>query len=48
MRMVKNMLWMVSGVGVGIMANKYSKDVIRYMKKGKREASRAMKNMTSN
>ena len=48
MKMIKNMLWMISGVGVGIMANKYSKDVMKYMKKGKREASKAIKNMTNN
>ncbi len=37
MKMIKNMMWMMGGVGVGIMCSKYSKDIMKFMKKSKKE-----------
>lgn len=48
MKLFKNMLWMASGVGVGYMAKTYSKDIMKLMKKGKREMNKQIKNMESN
>ena len=48
MKMLKNMLWMAGGLGVGIAASMYSKDIKKLMKKGKRELNKTMKNMESN
>ena len=38
MKMMKNMLWMASGVGVGVTLAKYSKDIKKMMKKYKNDA----------
>ena len=48
MKMFKNLLWMVSGVGVGLAASMYSKDIKRLFKKGKKEMSKTIKNIESN
>ncbi len=40
MRAVKNMMWMVSGLGVGFLASKYSKDIKNIMKKTKKEINK--------
>jgi len=52
MKMVKNMLWMAGGVGVGMMASKYSKDIKKMMKKSTKEvtkmANQIQKDMKSN
>lgn len=40
MKYVSNMLWMASGVGVGMLASKYSKDIKKAMKKGKKEINK--------
>ena len=45
MRMFKNMMWMFSGVGVGFLASKYSKDISKLMKKGKKEIDKTINNM---
>lgn len=48
MKLVKNMLWMAGGVGVGYMAKTYSKDIMQLMKKGKKEMNKQIRNMESN
>ena len=45
MRLFKNMMWMASGVGVGFLASRYSKDIGKIMKKGKKEINKSMNNM---
>ncbi len=40
MKKLSNMLWMASGVGVGMLASKYSKDIKKAMKKGKKEINK--------
>lgn len=40
MKYLNNMLWMLGGVGVGVMTSKYSKDIKKAMKKGKKEVSK--------
>ncbi len=40
MKYINNMLWMAGGIGVGMMAQKYSKDIKKAMKKGKKEVSK--------
>ena len=46
--MMKNLLWMAGGVGVGMAASMYSKDIKRLMKKGKKELNKTLKNTESN
>ncbi len=48
MKMMKNMLWMASGIGVGMITYKYSKDIKKMMKKGKKEVSKVMNNQMKN
>lgn len=48
MKLLKNMLWMASGVGVGYMASMYSKDIKNMMKIKKRQINKQIKNMDSN
>ena len=33
---MKNMMYMLSGVGVGLLASKYGKDIMKVMKKEKK------------
>lgn len=33
---MKNLMYMLGGVGVGVFASKYGKDVMKYMKKEKK------------
>lgn len=40
MKKMGNMMWMLGGVGVGMLASKYSKDIKKAMKKGKKEVSK--------
>ena len=46
--MLKNMMWMISGVGVGYMAKTYSKDIKKYFNKGKKEINKMTKSSSSN
>ena len=47
MKIFKNMMWMLSGVGAGLAASYYSKDIKKIMKKGKKEMTKAVKNTIS-
>ncbi len=47
MKMFKNMMWMAAGMGAGFAASYYSKDIKSFMKKGKREMTKAVKNTMS-
>ena len=38
--MLKNMMWMMGGAAAGFLASRYSKDIKRLAKKGKRELSK--------
>lgn len=48
MRMFKNIMWMVSGVGVGMVASTYSKDIQKFIKKNTPMMSKKMKNNQNN
>jgi len=52
MKYLKNMLWMASGVGVGMMLQSKSKEIKKAMKKGTKEvtkvANQIQKDMKSN
>lgn len=41
--MMKNVMFMLGGVGVGLLASKYGKDIKKVMKKGKKTATNMMK-----
>lgn len=47
MKKLNSMLWMAGGIGVGMLASKYSKDIKKAMKKGKKEVSK-MANQVQN
>lgn len=40
---MKNALYMLGGVGVGLLASKYSKDIKKVMKKGKKMSANYLK-----
>ena len=48
MRMFKNIMWMLSGVGVGMVATTYSKDVQKFIKKSGKEMTKMTKNNQNN
>jgi mRNA-degrading endonuclease YafQ of YafQ-DinJ toxin-antitoxin module len=39
------MIYLAGGVGLGMMASKYSKDIKKMMKKGKKEVSKMANNV---
>lgn len=47
MKYLNNMLWMLGGVGVGMVMQSKSKDIKKVMKKGKKEVSKMANNMQS-
>lgn len=47
MKYLNNMLWMLGGVGVGMMVQSKSKDIKKMMKKGKKEVEK-MANQVQN
>ena len=42
---MKNMMYMLGGVGVGIVASKYGKDIMKSMKKEKKTLSKNQLNI---
>lgn len=48
MRMWKNIMWMISGVGVGMVASTYSKDVQKFIKKNAKQMNKMTKSNGSN